>query len=93
MKTPRANNSAKFTATTFKWLTPFALVCIINGCSNNNEAVRQYKTLHEHDSMLMAKTQADDSAINGYIHNMNDIQGTIDEIKKRAIYKVLFFRI
>jgi len=50
---------------------------------NNNQLVQQYKTLHEHDSLLMVKTMADDSTIKGYVQNLNEIQNNIDEIKKR----------
>lgn len=68
----------------WKWLTPVAFTVILYSCSsNNNQMVQQYKTLHEHDSLLMAKNQADDSTINGYIHNMNDVQNAIDEIRTR----------
>lgn len=94
MKTPKINqgttsaetqlNTTKsFTANGLKWFTPFAMVFVLYSCSNNNQIVQQYKTLHEHDSLLMAKTQSDDSAINGYMHNLNDIQSTLDDIKTR----------
>lgn len=68
----------------WKWLGPAALTVALYSCnSNNDQLVQQYKSLHEHDSLMMVKTQSDDSTINGYIHNMNDIQGAIDEIKTR----------
>lgn len=66
-----------------KWLTPFAVAFVLSSCNNNDQVVQQYKSLHEHDSLLMVKTQADDSTINGYIHNMNDIQSSLDNIKTR----------
>ncbi len=66
----------------WKWLTPFAFAGVLYSC-NNDQLVQQYKTLHEHDSLLMTQTQADDSTIKGYIHNLNEIQSNLDEIKTR----------
>ncbi len=59
-----------------------AITAIFSSC-NNNQLVQQYKTLHEHDSLLVMQTQADDSTIKGYINNLNDIQSNLDEIKSR----------
>jgi hypothetical protein len=58
------------------------MIAIFTSC-NNNQIVQQYKTLHEHDSLMVLQTQADDSTIKGYINNMNEIQGNLDEIKSR----------
>jgi len=60
------------------------LLCIILLYScNNNQLVQQYKMLHEHDSLMMAQNQANDSTIVGYIHTFNDIQSSLDEIKAK----------
>jgi|SRR6185312_1246507 len=89
MKTRKINEATiqagkeKHTGRYWKWLTPLAFTAALYSCSNNDQQVQQYKALHEHDSLLMVKTQSDDSTINGYVHNMNDIQGAIDEIKTR----------
>lgn len=86
METPPVKQSLPVSARILKnvpWLIPFVAVFTMYSCSNNNQEVQKYKTLHEHDSLLMAKNQSDDSAINGYMHNMNDIQNTLDEIKTR----------
>jgi len=67
----------------WKWLAPLAFAGVLYSC-NNDQLVQQYKTLHEHDSLLVMQTQADDSTMKGYIHNLNDIQSNLDEIKARA---------
>ncbi|HTB31284.1 MAG TPA: hypothetical protein VK808_04610 [Bacteroidia bacterium] len=59
-----------------------AMVAIFSSC-NNSQLVQQYKTLHEHDSLLVLQTQAEDSTIKGYINSMNEIQSNLDEIKSR----------
>ena len=82
--TIEARKTTHTAARYWKWLTPVALTIFLYSCSNNgNQVAQQYKTLHEHDSLLMAKNQADDSTINGYIHNMNDVQNALDEIRTR----------
>lgn len=67
----------------WKWIAPVAFTVALCSCNNNDQLVQQYKMLHDQDSLLMIKTQSDDSTISGYIHNMNDIQSAIDEIKTR----------
>ena len=62
-------------------LAVFAL--IVSSCTNNDQLVQQYKTLHEHDSALMVKSATEDTTITGYIHNLNDIQSNLDNIKAR----------
>jgi hypothetical protein len=66
----------------WKWLAPLAFAGVLYSC-NNDQLVQQYKTLHEHDSLTMIQTQTDDSTIKGYIHNLNEIQSNLDEIKAR----------
>jgi len=62
---------------------PLLVYAMVLCSCNNNQLVQQYKTLHQHDSLLMAQTIADDSTIKGYIQNLNAIQNNIDEIKRR----------
>ncbi|HTB31511.1 MAG TPA: hypothetical protein VK808_05770 [Bacteroidia bacterium] len=66
-----------------KWFSPFAFCAVLFSCTNNDQLVQQYKQLHERDSALMIKTQADDSTIRGYVSNLNEIQTNLDEIKSR----------
>lgn len=66
----------------FRIVSAIAVVAIFTSC-NNNQLVQQYKALHEHDSLMVLQTQADDSTIKGYINSMNDIQSNLDEIKSR----------
>jgi hypothetical protein len=65
-----------------KWIYPLAFVAVLYSC-NDKQLVLQYKDLHQHDSLLMVQTMANDSTIKGYINNMNDIQSNLDEIKSR----------
>lgn len=88
-KAGKLNTLKKLVATRWKLFTPLALAFVLYAC-NNNQLVQQYKTLHDHDSILMAKTQADDSTIRGYVSNLNDIQSNLDAIKTRE--KILTVR-
>lgn len=65
------------------WLFLLGFAIALSSCNNNNQLVQQYKALHEQDSMLMLQTESDDSTIRGYMHNLNDIQNNLDEIKSR----------
>jgi len=77
------NSVEVFLAKRWKWFAPLAFIFVLSSCSNNDLLVQQYKSLHEHDSLLMLKTTNDDSTISGYIHSMNDIQSNLDNIKSR----------
>jgi len=75
-------NRFNFIGTKNKIAYIITTVVILSSC-NNNQLVQQYKTLHEHDSLLVLQTQAEDSTIKGYINSMNEIQSNLDEIKSR----------
>jgi hypothetical protein len=78
MKTNRFN----FIGAKNKIAGTIVIVAIFSSCSNN-QLVQQYKELHEHDSLMVLQTQAEDSTIKGYINSMNEIQSNLDEIKSR----------
>jgi len=65
-----------------KLVGALGVLAIFSSC-NNNQLVQQYKELHERDSLLVLRTQAEDSTIKGYINNLNEIQNNLDEIKSR----------
>jgi hypothetical protein len=67
----------------WKCLCSLVFTGILCSCNNSDQLVQQYKALHEHDSLLMLQTQADDSTIRGDVHNLSDIQSNLDEIKTR----------
>jgi hypothetical protein len=66
-----------------KWLSPLAFAAIVCSCNNTDQLAQQYKDLHLRDSLMLIKTQADDSTIKGYVSNLNDIQTNLDQIKAR----------
>jgi hypothetical protein len=72
----------RLTLIRFKIAKAIAIITILSSC-NNDQLVQQYKSLHEHDSLLVLQTRADDSTIKGYISNLNDIQSNLDEIKSK----------
>jgi hypothetical protein len=67
----------------WKWLTPLAFAAIICSCNNSDQLVQQYKSLHDHDSIVALQNQAQDSTIKGYVHYVNEIQSNLDEITAR----------
>jgi hypothetical protein len=87
MKTEGLNLAKKskneFYGVYLKYLFSLLLIGVLCSCNNSDQLAQQYKTLHEHDSLLVLRTQADDSTIRGYVHNLSDIQSNLDEIKAR----------
>jgi hypothetical protein len=67
----------------WKWLSPIAFAAILCSCNNSDQLVQQYKSLHEHDSIMALQTAAQDSTIKGYVHYVNEIQSNLDEINAR----------
>src|SRR5580700_7702498 len=63
-----------------KWLPPLAFAAVLWSCNNSDQLVQQYKSLHEHDSIMALENQAQDSTIKGYVHYVNEIQSNLDEI-------------
>ncbi len=66
-----------------KWFSPLVFAAALYSCNNTDQLVQQYKDLHVRDSLLLVKTQTDDSTIKGYVNNLNEIQSNLDEIKAR----------
>ncbi len=66
-----------------KWMPPLVFAAVLWSCNNSDQLVQQYKSLHEHDSIMALQNQAQDSTIKGYVHYVNEIQANLDEINAR----------